>query len=209
MIDEQTSKRPRSFWKELPILLGVAILVAFLVRTFVLQTFYIPSESMQHTLELNDRVLVDKVVYDFRSPRRGEIVVFRVPDEWTPTGEDYIKRVIGVGGDTVKCCDDQGRLLINGHPVDEPYIYSQGGVRDPAAPSEFEVTVPEGRLWVMGDHRSASGDSYQHWQMSNQDVMVATVPEDAVVGRAFAIYWPVGRATWLSSPESLAAVPEK
>jgi signal peptidase I len=206
VIDEQTEKRPRSFWKELPILLGVAILVAFLVRTFVLQTFYIPSESMQHTLELNDRVLVNKLVYDFRSPRRGEVVVFRAPGEWTgnPAGEDYIKRVIGVGGDTVKCCDDQGRLVINGHPLDEPYLYPENGQRN--APQDFEITVPEGRLWLMGDHRFASGDSLQHW-ISTGDITIATVPEDAVVGRAFAIYWPVGRSTWLSVPDSYESVP--
>ncbi|HEX6970333.1 MAG TPA: signal peptidase I [Micromonosporaceae bacterium] len=217
MIDEQTDKRASSFWKELPILLGVAILVAFLVRTFVLQTFYIPSQSMQHTLELNDRVLVNKLVYDFRPPRRGEIVVFRAPEAWTgvPSGEDYIKRVIAVGGDTLRCCDDRGRLLVNGRALDEPYIYEEGGVRDPAVPGnidgrgvEFEVTVPDGRLWVMGDHRSASGDSYQHWQASNHDMTVATIPEDAVVGRAFAIYWPFDRATWLSVPETAVAVPQ-
>lgn len=208
-MDEQTEKRSGSFWKELPILLGVAILVAFLVRTFVVQTFYIPSDSMQNTLDRNDRVLVNKLVYQFRSPERGEVIVFRAPVEWTgnPDGEDYIKRVIGVGGDTVECCDDQGRLMINGKPLDEPYIYSRDGIRDPAAMSEFRITVPHGRLWVMGDHRSASGDSLRHWRDNNEDINIGTVPEDAVVGRAFAIYWPFSRSGWLSVPESYESVP--
>jgi signal peptidase I len=210
VIDEQTDKRANSFWRELPILLGVAVLVAVLVRAFVLQTFYIPTPSMEHTLDINDRVLVNKLVYDFRSPERGEIIVFRAPSEWRslPSGEDFIKRVIGVGGDRVQCCDAQQRLMINGHPIDEPYIYrSDLGIQDDAADQPFDITVPKGRLWMMGDHRSASGDSLEHWEQTN-DIQVATVPEDAVVGRAFVVFWPFGRAKWLSVPESLASVPK-
>lgn len=208
MIDEQTDKPRSSFWRELPILLGVAILVAVLVRAFVLQTFYIPSPSMEHTLDIYDRVLVNKLVYDFRSPKRGEVVVFKAPLEWSgnPDGEDFIKRVIGVGGDRVVCCDPQDRLVINGHSLDEPYIFTEGGVRDPAADQEFDITVPRGRLWVMGDHRSASGDSLEHWEQS-QNIELATIPEDAVVGRAFVLFWPVGRATWLSAPGPYRSVP--
>lgn len=212
MIDEQTDKpKPRSsFWKELPILLGVAILVAVLVRAFVVQTFFIPSPSMEHTLDIDDRVLVNKLVYNFRSPRRGEIVVFKAPTAWSgnPDGEDFIKRVIGVGGDRVVCCDEQDRLVINGQPLDEPYIFEENGVRDPAADEEFDITVPPGRLWVMGDHRSASGDSLEHWQQSRQDIELATIPEDAVVGRAFTIFWPFSRATWLSVPSSFENIPD-
>ena len=208
MIDEQTGKTSSSFWRELPILLGVAILVAVLVRTFALQTFYIPSGSMEHTLELNDRVLVNKVVHDFRSPERGEVIVFEAPRQWrsNPAGEDFIKRVIGVGGDRIRCCD-QGRLTVNGQPLDESYIYSEDGRRDPAASQEFDIVVPDDRLWVMGDHRSASGDSLEHWASSNKDITVATVPEEAVVGRAFTIFWPVSRATWLSVPDTFQSVP--
>jgi signal peptidase I len=209
VIDEQTTRRRSSFWREFPILLGVAILVAVLVRAFVLQTFYIPSGSMQHTLELNDRVLVNKLVYDFRTPERGEIVVFKAPSQWRsqPEGEDFIKRVIGVGGDRIVCCDAQGRLQVNGHALDEPYIYADNGLVDPVADDRFDVTVPANRLWVMGDHRSASGDSLEHWERSRGDIAVATIPVGAVVGRAFVLFWPVNRAAWLSVPDGFARVP--
>jgi signal peptidase I len=204
VIDEQTKKKPGSFWRELPILVGVAILVAVLVRAFVLQTFYIPSPSMETTLNVFDRVLVNKLVYDFRSPRRGEIVVFRAPAEWRsgPDGEDFIKRVIGVGGDRVVCCDNQQRIIINGHPLDEPYIYEG----DTPADEPFDITVPQDRLWVMGDHRSASGDSLEHWEQT-ENIDVATIPEDSVVGRAFVLFWPIDRTSWLSVPDTFQAVP--
>ncbi|MBM0228420.1 MULTISPECIES: signal peptidase I [Micromonospora] len=205
MIDEQTEKPRSSFWKELPILLGVAILVAVLVRAFVLQTFFIPSPSMENTLKIDDRVLVNKLVYDFRSPHRGEVVVFKAPTEWSgnPEGEDFIKRVIGVAGDHVVCCDAQDRLVINGRSLDEPYIYPGNKPAD----QDFDITVPQGRLWVMGDHREASGDSLEHWQQSGQDITEATIPEDQVVGRAFTVFWPVDRATWLTVPKQFDGIP--
>ena len=209
MIDEQTQKRRGSFWRELPILLGVAILVAVLVRAFVLQTFYIPSPSMEHTLNVLDRVLVNKLVYDFRDPRRGEIIVFKAPGEWQSgaEGEDFIKRIIGVPGDRVKCCTD-GHLTINGQVLDEPYIYrSADGRQDPAADKEFDITVPADRLWVMGDHRSASGDSLQHWKDTG-DIQEATISEKSIVGRAFTVFWPVSRATWLSVPSGFDKIPD-
>lgn len=208
MIDEQTEKPRSSFWKELPVLLGVAILVAVLVRAFVLQTFFIPSPSMENTLKIDDRVLVNKLVYDFRAPKRGEVVVFKAPTEWSgnPDGEDFIKRVIGVGGDRVVCCDDQDRLMINGRSLDEPYVYSVDGRRDKPADQEFDITVPKGRLWVMGDHRSASGDSLEHWERL-QDIERSTVPVDDVVGRAFTVFWPFDRATWLSVPKPFDVIP--
>ncbi|MBQ1017770.1 signal peptidase I [Micromonospora sp. D93] len=210
MIDEQTDKPRSSFWKELPILLGVAILVAVLVRAFVLQTFFIPSPSMENTLKIDDRVLVNKLVYDFRSPHRGEVIVFKAPTEWSgnPDGEDFIKRVIGIPGDHVVCCDPEERLMINGKSLDEPYIFSIDGIRDKPADQEFDITVPKGRLWVMGDHRSASGDSLEHWQQSQQNITEATIPEDAVVGRAFTVFWPVNRATWLTVPDGFDGIPK-
>jgi signal peptidase I len=210
VIDEQTAKRRGSFWRELPILLGVAILVAVLVRAFVLQTFYIPSPSMEHTLNVLDRVLVNKLVYDFRDPRRGEIIVFKAPADWQSgtEGEDFIKRIIGVSGDRVVCCDAQQRLIINGHSLDEPFIYRDAdGTQDPAADEPFDITVPPGRIWVMGDHRSASGDSLEHYEQT-QNINEATITQKSVIGRAFTIFWPVNRATWLSVPKQFDSIPD-
>ena len=212
MIDEQTEKRRGSFWRELPILVGVAILVAFLVRAFVLQTFYIPSPSMEHTLNVLDRVLVNKLVYDFREPRRGEIIVFKAPDAWQAgaEGEDFIKRIIGVPGDHIEFAEekDPEHLLINGVPLDEPYIFRDSdGKQNPPAGEDFSITVPQDRLWVMGDHRSASGDSLEHYADSNRNVQEATITEDSIVGRAFTVFWPLDRATWLSVPNGFAKIP--
>jgi signal peptidase I len=209
VIDEQTEKRRGSFWRELPILVGVAILVAVLVRAFVLQTFYIPSPSMEHTLNVLDRVLVNKLVYDFREPRRGEIVVFKAPQQWQSgtEGEDFIKRIIGTGGDHIVCCDGQQRIMVNGRALDEPYIYRDAdGTPNAAADEPFDITVPTGRLWVMGDHREASADSLEHWETS-QNIDEATIKADSIVGRAFTIFWPVNRATWLSVPPTFEGIP--
>jgi signal peptidase I len=198
-----------SFWRELPILLVVAIVVAVTVRAFILQTFFIPSESMEHTLNINDRVLVNKLVYDFRDPYRGEIVVFKAPVEWrsNPSEVDFIKRVIGVGGDHVVCCDDQARLTINGVALEETYLYRNGfGEADPASQDDFDVVVPNGRLWVMGDHRSHSGDSREQYS-KHGDVVRATITADSVIGRAFVLFWPLGRADWLTVPDTFAQIP--
>src|SRR5690606_7716730 len=146
---------------------------------------------------------------DFRDPDRGEIVVFRAPKAWrsAPVETDFIKRVIAVGGDHVVCCDDKHRLVINGVSLDEPYLYRNGdGVTDEPSNQPFDVRVPEGRLWVMGDHRSESGDSRELF-LRTRDPAVATIPTEAVVGKAFARFGPVGRAGWLSVPEPVKAVP--
>jgi signal peptidase I len=209
VIDEQAGKRRGSFWRELPILVGVAVLVAVLVRAFVVQTFFIPSPSMEHTLDINDKVLVNKLVYDFRKPRRGEIIVFAAPRQWQSHGEgqDFIKRIIGVGGDRVQCCDEQHRITVNGQALDEPYLYKDvDGVPNKAAGAPFDITVPSGRVWVMGDHREASADSFAHWQTS-QDIQQATIPADSIVGRAFSVFWPLDRATWLTVPPTFDDVP--
>jgi signal peptidase I len=209
VIDERT-KKPNTFWRELPVLLGVAIVVAIVVRAFVLQTFYIPSESMENTLLIKDRVLVNKLVYDFRDPHRGEIIVFNAPDSWRsdPSEQDFIKRVIGVGGDHIVCCDAQHRLVINNHPLDEPYIYADAdGLADLPSDEQFDITVPKGRLWVMGDHRSHSGDSrYNYLRFKNVDQ--ATIPNNAVIGRAFVVFWPFNHAKWLGVPGPFDKVPQ-
>ncbi|MBV1853543.1 signal peptidase I [Catellatospora tritici] len=206
MTDEQIKRRNKSgsFWRELPVLLAVALVVAFLVRQFVVQTFFIPSESMEHTLDRNDHVLVNKLVYDFRTPAAGEIIVFEAPESWRDVQEheDFIKRVIGAPGDRVVCCDPQGRIAVNGHPLDEPYVYPGNKM----APSAFDITVPEGRLWVMGDHREASADSLANYNSHGHDLQQATIPVDAVIGRAFVLFWPFDRSTWLTTPETFDGV---
>ena len=211
--DEPQPSRPArsrgSFWKELPILLVVAIVVAIVVRAFVLQTFWIPSESMENTLLVKDRVLVNKLIYYFRSPHRGEVVVFEAPPNWrNGTDEDIIKRVIGVPGDHIVCCDDQQRLVVNGHGLDEPYVYrSADGIADLASQQPFDIVVPKDRFWVMGDHRSDSADSREHYIREN-DVVAATIPEDSIIGRAFVIFWPFGRGDWLTVPKTFDKVPD-
>lgn len=206
-----------SFVRETVIVVGTALVLSLLIKTFLVQAFFIPSPSMEATLVRGDRVLVSQLTPGPFDLKRGDIAVFRDPGGWLPpsaeqqrgpvstavvegltfvgvlpqdSGEHLIKRVIGLGGDVVACCDDEGRLTVNGQPIDEPYVYT-GDV-----PSEltFEVTVPEGRLWVMGDHRSASLDSRWHQDLAGQ----GTVSQDLVVGRAFSTIWPIPRWSWLS-----------
>jgi signal peptidase I len=212
MIDEPTNQpRTRSFWRELPVLVIVAVVVALVVRFFVVQTFFIPSESMEHTLDIDDKVLVNKVVYDFREPHRGEIVVFVSPPAWRgdPNEIDFIKRVIATGGDRMVCCDDQHRLVVNGHPLVEPYLFRDDtGRADAASEQSFDVTVPKGRLWVMGDHRSRSGDSRERF-LQSKDIQEATIPAGTVVGRAFVVFWPLSHWKWLSVPPTFQGVPSR
>ncbi len=210
-----------SFWKELPVLIVVALVLALVIKTFVIQAFYIPSESMENTLLTNDRVLVNKLVYHVRDIERGDVVVFSGVDSWdgevqfeepsnpvaaffrwigtafgvVPGEKDYIKRVIGVPGDTVKCCDAQGRITVNGVPLDEKgYLYPG----DVPSQRPFEAKVPQGRLWVMGDHRLVSLDSRSH----TGDPGGGTIPIDKVIGRAFVIVWPFSRAETIPIPDT-------
>ncbi|GAA3994758.1 signal peptidase I [Streptomyces sp. NBC_01352] len=217
------AKKPRSFWKELPILIGIALVLALLIKTFLVQAFSIPSDSMQNTLQEGDRVLVDKLTPWFGSePERGEVVVFHDPANWLagepvadpnavqtflswiglmPSAEekDLIKRVIGVGGDTVSC-SGTGPLKVNGKALDEAsYVYpgntpcsqdDQGG--------QFTVKVPEGFIWVMGDHRQNSRDSRYNQNDKNKGM----VPVDEVVGRAIVKAWPINRWGTLPVPDT-------
>jgi signal peptidase I len=212
------ARRKRSFWREFPILVVVALLLAVVIKTYAIQAFFIPSGSMENTLEINDRVLVNKLVYDVRGIHRGDIVVFNGDGSWDPgtpprdtnfvvkfaqgfasmfgfghPGDILIKRVIGLPGDRVACCDAQGRVTVNGVPLTEQsYLYPGD------APSEirFNIVVQPGRLWVMGDHRLISDDSRNHLGEPGG----GTVPENAVIGRAFVIIWPISRWRILPIP---------
>ena len=211
-------RRQRSFWRELPILIAVALLLAVVIKTYAIQAFWIPSGSMENTLEINDRVLVNKIVYHTRDIHRGDIVVFNGDGSWDPgtipvngnifqqfadgfasmfgfghPGDILIKRVIGIPGDRVACCDAEGRVTVNGVPLNEQsYLYPG------SAPSlsRFNIVVPPGRLWVMGDNRFYSDDSRDH----QGDPGGGTIPESAVIGRAFIIIWPPSRWRILPIP---------
>jgi len=172
-------------------LLVCGVVVALLLQVFVFQSFHIPSESMENTLLVGDRVVVNKLHGD---SERGDLVVFK---SWN--NEDTIKRVIAVGGDTVKCCDAKKRITINGVPLEEgSYLHPD----DFPSGESFEKVVPKGRLWVMGDHRTASADS----RAQEERLGDGTVSESDVIGRAVAIYWPFSRATVLTRPESFLKV---
>lgn len=208
-------KKKGSFWRELPVLLVIAVVVALVVRTFLLQSFWIPSGSMENTLQLDDYVLANKLEYQLSEPERGEVVVFEAPMEWrsNPNEEDFIKRIIAVGGDTVSYSAADRRISVNGHQLDESsYLYTDPYTGVQQSPSkddeEFSVVVPEGRLWVMGDHRWASGDSRERYIRSGGDVMAATISADSVIGRAFVLIWPVTRWDWLGIPETFSGVPD-
>ncbi|MCX3058906.1 signal peptidase I [Streptomyces beihaiensis] len=222
-------RRRRSALKEIPLLIGVAVLIALVLKTFLVQAFVIPSGSMEQTIRIGDRVAVDKLTPWFGATvHRGDVVVFKDPGKWLeqetgkkkdpPPGikqvkealtwigllpsdneRDLIKRVVGVGGDTVKCCDSRGRVTVNGTPLNETSYIHPGN-----APSKFDfsVKVPEGRLFVMGDHRADSADSRYHLT----EPFHGTVSEKSVVGRARWIVWPIGHWTSLGEPDTFTSV---
>ena len=220
-------KKPRPFIVELPFLVVFALFLAFLIKTFLVQAFFIPSGSMQNTLAIGDRVLVNRAaVWLGDKPSRGQVVVFQDPGGWlddqpAPTSGnwissaltfvgvlpqdngDLIKRVIGVGGDHVVCCNTQDQITVNGVPLTEPYLYP--GDKSDSAPAgvdpDFDVTVPQGDLWVMGDHRSVSEDSRAHVLTDG-----GFVPVGDVVGRADLIIWPTSQWGTLPIPNTFKQV---
>lgn len=231
MSERTEERRPGSrllgLVRETVIVVGTALVLSLLIKTFLVQAFYIPSPSMEPTLVAGDRVLVSQLTPGPVDLSRGDVVVFHDPGQWLDpvpepdrgpvgdvvvdvltfvgilpqdSGEHLIKRVIGLPGDVVACCDAQGRVTVNGVPLDEPYVYPGD------APSDmtFEVTVGPEAVWVMGDHRGASQDSRWHQDLEGG----GTVPVDEVVGRAIAVIWPPSRLDWLGNhPEVFEAVP--
>jgi signal peptidase I len=228
-------KTARPFWVEALVLLVIAAVIAVGVHSFLFQAFFIPSGSMENTLHVGDRVLVNRLSYRVGHVQRGQIVVFSGVDSWTPEGsvapthnpvlrelrkvgsylgfapsgeQDFIKRVIGVPGDHLTCCDAQGRISVNGKPLDETYlfagadpdVFSTSTAVNKSAP--FDIVVPAGRLWVEGDHRDDSADSRRH----TGDPGGGTIPINKVVGRAFVIVWPVSHTGTLSVPKSYRSV---
>jgi len=214
--------RKGSLLRELPILVVVALAVSLVIKSFLVQFFYIPSGSMENTLQINDRVAVNKVPFISKSINRGDVVVFRDPDNWlpepytadgnkilakikegfvavgvlpNPAKQYLVKRVIGVAGDKVECCAKSKKLMINGVEIDEPYIFAGNSPSD----TKFNVTVPEGKVWVMGDHRGASADSRFHQDDINQGM----VPTSKVTGRVIGIIWPIKNLGIVSSYSSL------
>lgn len=214
------AKRHGSFLRELPIILVAALLLSLLIKTFLVQAFYIPSGSMQQTLLVGDRVFVNKLTTRFGEIHRGDIVVFRDPGGWltdepsapaptgvrgtireglqfvglapAATGDDLIKRVVGLPGDTVQ--GRGGKVYVNGVALDEPYVFPGN------SPSEnnFSAKVPAHKLWVMGDHRGISLDSRAHQSQKGGGF----VPQSDVVGRAFVVVWPVSRFGLLHRPST-------
>ena len=211
--------RGRQPWWDIPVTIAIALGVVLLITAFLVKPFSIPSGSMENTLQVSDRVLVNRAVYKVRDIERGDVIVFDgsgsfvppqlAPDRdpitgalvWVaqsfglvaPDSTDFIKRVIGTGGDRVTCCDAQGQLTVNGSPLVEEYL-SPG---DAPSLQPFDVEVPDGMLWVMGDHRSASADSRSHMG----DPGGGFVPESSVVGRAMTVVWPISRIQNIPLPD--------
>ncbi len=206
-------------WLETALLLGLALLLSVVIKAFFVQAFYIPSASMEPGLVKNDRILVQKWSYwGGAEPQRGDVVVFKDPGGWLPAqegsapglglraleklglhpaGGHLVKRVIGVAGDTITCCDQEGRLSVNGSPLAEPYLKNAGACNGPMIGCDWSIgPVPAGRLFVMGDHRDNSADSSYHARNAGPTY----VPLDLVVGKVFVLVWPRDHFGWLKRP---------
>jgi len=215
-------RRKGSLLKEFPILVVVALVVSLLIKTFLIQFFYIPSGSMENTLQIRDRVAVNKIPLISRTIHRGDVVVFRDPANWlsepfasespviveklkeglvavgilpNPTKQYLVKRVIGIGGDRVICCNKNKKLTINGKESTESYIFEGNDPSD----LNFDVTIPAGKIWVMGDHRGASADSRYH----QDDINKGMVPLNRLTGRVVAVIWPFKNMKIISGFNSL------
>jgi signal peptidase I len=245
---EKKKKKQLPIWQESILLLVVALGLAIVIKAFFVQAFYIPSESMEPGLEVNDRILVQKWSYwGSGTPERGDTVVFRDPGNWLsgaeaagpqstlkkglekiglyPSGGHLVKRVIGVPGDRITCCDARGRIRVNGVALDEGYLKNDSPCNGPMHPGfscgqgRWRVgPVPEGKLFVMGDHRDASADSSAHLcaadsqrrspQAPGYCVPDAWVPIDYVVGKVFVLVWPSDRFGMISRPPTFEDLPE-
>jgi len=220
------------FLRDLLIILLAALVVSFLIKTFLIRSFYIPSASMEDTLQIDDRIIVNQLTPALWPLERGDVVVFEDPGGWLPassapaeqgfpdvvggilefvglaspdTNDHLIKRVIGLPGDTVACCDEFGRITVNGVALDETYTKLPAGATD-ASKDEFEVTVPDDALWVMGDNRYNSQDSRYNRDKPGEGF----VPMEDAVGRAIVISWPFDRWSWLDNhSETFVGIPEQ
>jgi len=216
----------RQSWWDIPVTIAVAVGIVLVITTFLAKPFSIPSGSMENTLRIGDRVLVNRAVYHFRPIERGDIIVFDGSDSFVPISDipqrnplvgaltwfgqsvglvapdstDFIKRVIGVGGDHVKCCDTNLQVTVNGKAIDESSYLFAG---DAPSGTDFDVVVPPGTLWVMGDHRSNSADSRSH----TGEAGGGFVPEGKVVGRAMTVLWPLSSFGTLPIPKTFAGIP--
>ncbi|WP_082563500.1 MULTISPECIES: signal peptidase I [unclassified Nocardioides] len=225
-------------WQETILLVGVALVLAIIIKAFFVQAFYIPSESMEPGLKVNDRILVQKVSYwGDGTPQRGDVVVFKDPGGWLgpedsegptnlvakamakvglyPTGGHLVKRVIAVGGDHVVCCDKQQRLSINGHPMDESaYVKGDAECAAPQSPvnCKLDVTIPDGYLLMMGDNRGNSRDSTAHMCANPKREQCpptrGLVRVEDVVGKVFALVWPKDRFHRIKRPAVFEDVPD-
>jgi len=212
------------FLRDVAIILVAAVVISFLIKTFLIRSFYIPSESMEATLIKNDRIIVNELVPDVIPIERGDVVVFKDPGGWlagqptppqpnpvigffdwllsivgltAPDSNDHlIKRVIGLPGDEVACCNEFGQMTVNGVPLEEPYVQLPSG-SSAVSRDDFTVTVPDDSLWVMGDNRYNSQDSRYNRDKPGEGF----VPYENVVGRAILISWPIDRWTWLDNYE--------
>ncbi|MCU1580339.1 MAG: lepB [Rhodoglobus sp.] len=220
----KTQRKPRGwkiFLRDILLIFIAALMISFLIKTFLVRSFYIPSSSMEQTLHIDDRIIVNQLEPGLMPIEHGDVVVFRDPGGWlTPTvdvpvnwfvggvdavlafvglsapdsNDHLIKRVIGLPGDKVVCCNDFGQLTVNGIPLEEPYTTLPDGVTK-ATRDDFSVTVPKDKLWVMGDNRYNSADSAFH----RNDPTGGFVPISNVVGRALLVSWPISRWTWLDN----------